>query len=192
MRQDFYNAKYIKWFSLTYLDDPENKLHYPPVRRFGKLSDKETNILEEVKRKLKCTLCNKHFNYNEHKPVLLIKCGHTVCKMCFIESKNKICKQDNCGKIIYCDEFNNFQLVSVREAKNDVELIRSRECMICFEVYNLEVNKPMTLNRCGHTVCCRCMGKVFKCPQCRKTFFQLSSMENRIVRKFLELECFKG
>ena len=123
--------------------------------------------------------------------MLLIKCGHTVCKMCFIKSKEKICEQDNCGKITYGDEFDNFQIVSVMEAKNDVELIKALECMICFEVYNLEVNKPIALNHCGHTICYSCMSHVFKCPQCRKMFFQLSSMENKTVRKLLELEYFK-
>ena len=71
-------------------------------------------------------------------------------------------------------------------ARNDVELTKALECVICFEEYNLGVNKPMTLNYCGHTICSSCMGNVFKCPQCRKSFFQLHSNENKTLTKLLE------
>ena len=166
------------------------KLHNSSIRRFGKLSDKETKILGKVKEKLKCTLCSNCFNYTEHKPILLINCGHTVCKKCFVKSKNKICQQDNCGKTVGNDAFDNFQIMTVMDARNDAELVKALECMICFEIYNLEANSPIALNHCGHTICCRCMGNVFKCPQCRKSFFQLNSKENKTVGKLLELEYF--
>ena len=181
----------VKKNSLTFLDDPASKVHNSSVRRFRKLSDKKAKILEEVKERLKCTLCSNHFNYTEHKPVLLIRCGHTLCKKCFVKSKNKICQQDNCGKTINSDEFDNFQIISVMEARNDVEIIKALECMICFEVYKVEVNNPMVLNHCGHTICSSCIGHVFKCPQCRKNFYQMSSKENKTVSMLLELEYFK-
>ena len=78
--------------------------------------------------------------------------------------------------------------MTVMEARNDVELVKALECMICFEICNREANSPIALNPCGHKICCRCMRNVFKCHQCRKGFLQLSSKENKTVRKLLELE----
>ena len=107
-----------------------------------------------------------------------------------MKNESQTCQQDNCGKVIKNDEFDNFQISEVMEAKNDIEVLKALECVICFEVYNMEVNTPRILNHCGHTICCSCMANVFTCPQCRKSFFHLRSNENNAVRKILELDSF--
>jgi hypothetical protein len=45
-------------------------------------------------------------------------------------------------------------------------------CPIGFEIYNDNINKPVTLDSCGHTFCIKCiqMLKIKSCPQCRKMF----------------------
>lgn len=74
-------------------------------------------------------------------------------KKCFIKQKNEVCEQDNCGKAKNNDKLDDFQIMSVMVAKNDVEFKKALECVICFEEYNLEVNKAMALNYCGQTNC---------------------------------------
>lgn len=91
---------------------------------------KKKKILEEVKEKPKCTCCSNYFNYTDHKPVLLINCGHTVCKKCFTKRKDGVCEQDNCGKAENNHEFDNFEIMKVMGVGNDVELTKTLERVI--------------------------------------------------------------
>jgi hypothetical protein len=46
-------------------------------------------------------------------------------------------------------------------------------CEICFEVYDKQEHKPMTIIPCGHTYCLKCLEKIkdtpnYKCKQCNE------------------------
>ena len=149
---------------------------YPSIQRCSEVSYKEKKSIRRKKRDTEM----------EHRPVLLTNCGQRICKKCFNKRKNKICEQYNCGKVKNNDEFDNFQIMAVIGARNDVEMTKALDCVICFEEHNLGVNRPMALNYSGHVICSSCMGDVLKCYQCRKSFFQLCSNEKETLIKLLE------
>lgn len=46
------------------------------------------------------------------------------------------------------------------------------ECMLCFELYNEQLNKPYSLYKCGHTYCISCINSLreHRCPMCNQMF----------------------
>ena len=46
------------------------------------------DILKKIEEIMKCEICNTKYDYNIHKP-MVIKCGHTFCKYCIYNSKEK-------------------------------------------------------------------------------------------------------
>ena len=175
---------------MIYLDDSEFTHRHSSIQRFTKLSEQEQSILEEVRGTMKCILCSKSSSKSYDKLIKLMKYGHAVCKEYFKTSKNQRCQQDNYNKAIDRKEFDKFQIIAVMEAKYDVELIKALECVACFEIFNLAANNPRLLNHCSHTIGSSCIEIVFKCPQCRKSFFHPQFKENKALIKFSQLQYF--
>ena len=82
----------------------------------------------------------------------MINLLNLFCKECFKTSRNQRRQPDNCNKVIGCRKFDNFTIIAVMEAKYDVELIKPLECVVCFEIFNLEANNPRFLNHCSHSI----------------------------------------
>ena len=45
-------------------------------------------IIKKIEDIMKCEICNLKYDYNIHKP-MIIKCGHTFCKFCIYNLKEK-------------------------------------------------------------------------------------------------------
>ena len=46
------------------------------------------DIIKKIEDIMKCEICNSKYDYNIHKP-MVIKCGHTFCKLCIYNIKEK-------------------------------------------------------------------------------------------------------
>lgn len=52
----------------------------------------EINLATE--QMLKCDICTYEYDANEHKPCMLVPCGHTLCKKCLDSITNQRCPND--------------------------------------------------------------------------------------------------
>ncbi len=66
------------------------------------------------------------------------------------------------------------------------------ECEICFEKFDKQKRKPMTILPCTHTFCLECMEKLqyqtYNCPKCKKQIVKAVSLF--FVLKILSLHLF--
>ena len=61
------------------------------------------DIIKKIEDIMKCEICNLKYDYNIHKP-MIIKCGHTFCKFCIynLKEKNEITHEFNQNKSFKC------------------------------------------------------------------------------------------
>ena len=170
-----YYVQCIMKYSLIFLE-MANSLSI----KLCELSNKEdSKIIMQIKKDLICPDCNSSFDMGFHKPVLLLDCGHSVCKKCSNSHTFIYCPVKGCRKsLVFAD---NIILSNVLEAQSDCDLMNAMECPICFDLYDVSSKSPKTLS-CVHTLCSTCLGKLreAKCPQCRKKI--IFEQENQIIK----------
>ena len=139
----------------------------------------DCKVIMQMKQNLICPDCNPSFDMGFHKPVLLLDCGHSVCRKCSNSHTFIYCPVKGCRKsLVFAD---NIILSNVLEAQSDCDLIKAMECPVCFDLYDLSSESPKTLS-CAHTLCSTCLGRLreAKCPQCRKKI--IFEQENQIIK----------
>lgn len=153
--------------------------------KFCQLTKKEDGkIITQIRKDLICPDCNSNFDMGFHKPVLLLDCGHSICRKCSNSHAFVYCPIRSCRKSSVTAD--NIILSNVLEAQNNCDLIKVMECPVCFDLYDLSSKSPKTLS-CAHTLCATCLRKLkeAKCPQCRKEV--IFKQENKIIKTILAL-----
>ena len=83
--------------------------------------NKSKDILKKIEDIMKCEICNKNYDYNIHKP-MIVKCGHTFCKFCIFNSKeknkNNISKQQ---KLFECPNDGIKHFFNLDKIPNEIE-----------------------------------------------------------------------
>ena len=74
--------------------------------------NKYKDLLKKIEDIMKCEICNKKYDYNIHKP-MVIKCGHSFCKYCIFNNDIKPkkvfkCPVDGIHSLINSDDKYNF------------------------------------------------------------------------------------
>ena len=60
-------------------------------------------------------------------------------------------------------------------------------CCVCLKGFNTRLNKPMVLEKCGHSVCFNCLISLIDktCPYCKSKFF--NPVKNFTLCEYLEI-----